>query len=812
MAIFHQNFLEYISEIYSPTKSLFFENLMNDPVLVLAEYFINDEPKKQSSYTFHNKMIQSAKYNYEQKGILGVIDTYFSGHIVNPFVDKELERKIFVLKKGMKALPATKAVIVFKGFGNDLTEDQMKLVYSSYGLSNWQKKKYQHVDFMDINRRVEGLAYLLDQPISSLTDSQYGNINELYLGIRAYNLASEGERVKQIPKGIEKSLFYYYLDNVYKYGMLGLFGKNKSAFRQSRIKPEYESTMVINKIQHPENKEQYYLDYLRYNGVEVKKGSVGKIFKRWNVSGFHSAFISNLERLENFSNIDDLQEVQEERVEITQASDYKRYVDSNFILYLKGIEKYPLHIDAPGLFVLWYYFEKLGIYQLLESLNLTKTDHGYSWIDYLLFTIGRIFYGIPTYNAGCLHEEPSISFFSQLLKPPCLSNFLSGLGSIPESCVFTIQKWIPQRLKELNLAKGKRIILDFNQIDLDVNYENMRQFGKGPSPKKKICYSGFRPHIAWDADTGSLLVAEFRKSSARGTTTIRRYVKDFLEPVFKKLFEEVYIDSEYTGMDVWNFIMDDETGMNSQLIGCLKQNPFVKKHRNKFLMENQEDEKFWKYWNEDHIYSSTTFSIKWDYNKSTGENASLSLNCVIKKNIKSGKYRCFGSSHLCLPEKILVAYSNRWGIENGIKDLIHSYYFDKCPGTENPNLVNVHFLIVTICKSLYRMIQEDAKEFLTNKDGTIKTLQTMRNKLFKQGCGKIIVNKDTIEVYIIPHFSVEQYNYLKNFYDKILKDYNNGLKIIGDFKLKFSLKAPHGSEFKNSGKKSILSLEKFTKN
>ena len=64
---------------------------MNDPVLVLAEYFINDEPKKQSSYTFHNKMIQSAKYNYEQKGILCVIDTYFSGHIVNPFIDKELE-------------------------------------------------------------------------------------------------------------------------------------------------------------------------------------------------------------------------------------------------------------------------------------------------------------------------------------------------------------------------------------------------------------------------------------------------------------------------------------------------------------------------------------------------------------------------------------------------------------------------------------------------------------------------------------------------------------------------------------------------
>ena len=251
---------------------------------------------------------------------------------------------------------------------------------------------------------------------------------------------------------------------------------------------------------------------------------------------------------------------------------------------------------------------------------------------------------------------------------------------ITEKQAFELQKWLVRRLKDLGHIRGRRLAFDFHHIDLDVELDKLRGFGKGPSPKKKVCYNGFRPHIAWDIETGTVIVTEFRKASVRGTGTFSRFVKDFILPVFKGLFETVYIDSEYTGKHVWNFILSPEAGMDAELVACLKQNSFVRKFRDDFLFSQQGDDGFWIYYDDEHVYS----------------------------------------------------YSIRWIIENGIKDLIVSYFLDKCPGT-NPHNVNVHFLTVSFCKQLYRMIQNDLANFVINADDTIKTLQSMRELLFRQG-------------------------------------------------------------------------------
>jgi len=275
------------------------------------------------------------------------------------------------------------------------------------------------------------------------------------------------------------------------------------------------------------------------------------------------------------------------------------------------------------------------------------------------------------------------------------------------------------------------------------------------------------------------------------------------------MFEKVYIDSEYTGRDVWNYILDSESGMGSDLVGCLKQNAFVKKQRDNFIFHNQNSEYFWHYWDDKHVYSNSTFTLKWDYkNQKTKKSNTMRLYCVVKRNINTGKLRCFGSSKNNSPKEILNDYSHRWTIENGIKDLIHSYFLDKCPGTI-PNLVNVHFLIVSICKCLYRMIQRDTEDFIFNPDNTVKTLQKMRGILFKQGSAKIFVKSDTIEINFLNRFSPKLTDNLMNFYNKIN---GYGLKIIGGFKLKFNLLIPHGEEFKNMMRKQILDVRNFQAN
>ncbi len=797
MATLSNKFISYIENIYLSKNEQRFFTFANDPILLLADCCI-DSPANVDN-NFDVRLLENASHLYKTQGIIGVIRSYFDDNLLNTSIDSVLERKIIIMKTGLGELPATKGAILFQGFGEKITKEQVLQVYGSYGLSQKQKRNYSHIDFFDINRRVHGLSSILASDKETIEDT-----NNLYHSIRAYHYENETNKSRHIPRGMKKSLFYYYLNNTYRYGILGLFPKYKSNIRQSKIGSQHEAWMVIDKIQHPKKTEIDYINYLKYNGIEAKRSAVNNIFRKWKVRSYKSAYISDLKRLQIDVKQGDKQEGKQEKV-VSQPQ--IRYVDQNFITYLKALKQNSLHIDAPGLFILWHYIEKLGIFSELERLELSQYKNGHSWMDFFLFTIARIFYGVDTYSAACNIEEPSIGFFASMIKTPCITTFLSRFGEIGEDKLFNLQQWLVKRLQTLGLSSGKQIAFDFNQIDLDVKHKRLRDFGSGPSPKKKICYSGFRPHIAWDADKGTLLVAEFRKSSARGTSTVSRFTNDFLMPVFKGLFEEVFIDSEYTGKNVWNFILDKKNGMGANLVGCLKQNPLVKKELNKFVLENSQTKDFWKFWDATHVYSSKTFEIQWNIvDKESNTSISLKLNCVVKKNTKNGKYRCFGSSHINQAGEILKAYSCRWGIENAIKDLIYSYFFNKCPGVENPILVNTHFFTVTVCKALYRMIQEDMGDDIKNPDGSIKTLKIMRNSLFRQGSAKLKIENQTIEIEFMNSMKQKNTDMLNNLLHKINLS-ESKLEIIGGLNLKFKLPLPLEKVLKNSGTPQTLNSQ-----
>jgi hypothetical protein len=803
MAIIHSYFLDYFCSQLRMTNSI--GPLHGDPIIELVEGYCI--PGKKSDFlphhSFSQDLIEKARAHYIGKGIVGVAHAYFGNQLLNQFVDNTVERKVIVLKKGYPALPATKAAIILKGFGYKLTTDEILKIYASYGLVRNLKDLASSYDFMDINRRIERLACLLEQPSVS---KEVKKIQSRYQSIHSYMWAEKRKKEEAIKNNpLSRSLFFYYWKSFTMYGMLGLIEKGKQLFRNSKLGIEHEAKIVIDKIQNPSRGEKFYIERLRYKGINVDRSAIAKIFAKWEVSSFKSSFISNLIRLDSLPD----KEVDEVEV-VDMRKEIPRYVDMNFIKFLKGLQKEGVFIDAPGLLVLWVYIEELGIHHKLHEMGLANDNKGYCWFDYFLFTIARIFYGIPTYSQACLHEEPSLLFFSHLIQSPCNDSLLNGIGSITQEQVFQLQRWLLARLKELGIIRAERVAYDFHHIDLDVLFSKLRQFGKGPSPKKKVCYNGFRPHIAWDVDTGCLIIAEFRKASARGPSTFKRFVEDFMFPLFKGLFQEVYVDSEYTGKNVWNFVLDSDSGMNAQLTACIKQNAFVKRHRDNFLFEYKEDKSFWCYWDDDHVYSSRTFKLSWEYCLSNiTEPKKLTLHCVVKKNIKTGKLRCFGSSKETISSKeILEDYSCRWIIENGIKDLIISYFLDKCPGTD-PHHVNVHFLMVSICRYLYRMIQADVGSLMINNNGSVKSLHTMREYLFKQGCSKVNISKDTIHVYFQNSFSPKLTKQLNTFYNVIHKKIEGGLKILGGLKLEFHLRPPYGDEHKNAFKKLPFSVTRI---
>ena len=686
MAIMHSEFLDYVVTLLRSSITSTILPFHYDPLLQLAQRCMKTT-EGESSFPFcdfSETLTDGAKKEIARIGILGAASAYFRNPILIQGVEPKLERMVIALKRGYPRLPSTKMSTIIQGFGYTLESSDILSIYASYGLAKKIKDIAEQYDFVDLNRRADRLSALLKGASSEETQK----VHRRYLAIRSYVFSSSRKKNKAIDdSGLGRGLFFYYWKSFKQYGLLGLVDRGKKVFRESKIGLANEAKMVVDKLQHSDRKTSHYIEQLKHKGIKAERSTVSRIFARWSTNQYKSVFVSNLERLEREPEAEDLLPRYDALVQVPI-----RMVDANILHVLAGMDENGMYVSAPGIFTLWAYLEELEILPVLDSMGLTGGDRGYNWFDHLLLNIGRIFYGIPCHSRTCKHEESTLALFCHLVSLPCNDTFLKGLASISPDQVFGLQKWLIKRSHELGLINGKRLAFDFHQIDLDVEMDRLRQFGKGPSPKKNVCYNGFRPHIVWDLDTGNLVVAEFRKSSARGTTTVKRFVGDFLLKPFKKLFHEIYLDSEYTGKDVWNFILGKEVGMGAELVACIKQNPMVRKARDAFLLKNGNQKNFWVYYDDEHVYSAKTFPLSWEYRnpKSCDENT-LTLDCVVKKNVRNGKLRCFGTSKTgTASDSILSDYSCRWAIENGIKDLIHSYFMDKCPGT-SPHLVNVHF-------------------------------------------------------------------------------------------------------------------------
>lgn len=802
MAVFKRKFLTYILDVLNGALNSRNPAYTSDRLFVLAETCRGYSTDFATIPPVSEKERNDAIIAFRQGGIVGLIRAYFDQCFIDQIVDEETERQIVVLKKGFQRMPATTCATIMEGFEKVISEGDVLQTYASHGMARGMKELYSEYDFVEINRRAQEFARLADG------GSRAEEFVKRYDAMHNYIQSSSGKQEMAIrASGFKRSMFFHYWKRFCRYGLLGLADSGPELFRSGKIGMENEARIVIGKLQHPNKGVSCFVNYLATKKIKVYPSSISMIFKRWDIDSFKSKFIDNLKRLETGF------EEEDGDWQTATFSNPVRFVDGFYPSQLQGMAKYGIPTDAPGLFVLWAYLEKLNIFPTLHAMGLTMlpdgNQKGYSWFDLLMLNIARIFYGIDNYSAACEHQEPSLPFFAGLIKTPCNDTLLDGLeGKITERQTFKLRQWLIKRAIELNLINMRKTALDFHQIDMDVIFDRIRKFGKGPSPRKKICYNGFRPHIAWDIETGCLIAAEFRKSSARGTSTAIPFIKDYLIQELTDCFETIYIDSEYTGKNLWQFILDKEE-MGAALTACLKQNAFVKKNRDIFLQTHETDDGFWLYYDDTHVYSAKTFNLQWQVTRN-GIVVDFNLKCVVKKNIENGNLRCFGSSKTELESKeILLDYSNRWIIENGIKDLIASYYMDNCPGTR-PHLADVHFLIISICRMLYKMISDDLGDKCKNPDGTVKTLSRMRDTLVRQGAGKVYFKDSTFEIEFMNAFNIPMTKMLNELFSKISQEYANGLSILGGAKLCFKLRVPHGDEYRNCLEKVPLAVgEKF---
>ena len=720
---------------------------------------------------------------FSRSGVAGLIG--LESECLTEELSSEAERMVFVLKEARPWIPATKMRIILQGFNYDIPLGLMRHLYASYG---WARgtKPYQAVDFRSLNLKVMQLCELQCRSIARdsflLEDDHLQSLLEVFrtLHIRGASKRYAGSRVS----------FGQHKQDFLSLGLLGLVDRARPAFRNSKVGFSEEGRLILSKIQHPNRGQAHYQRILQSKTIEVDPSCVTKIFTRWKVSDFQSRFTGDLRRL-----LAPEAEATREETSAPLPLAAALRLDRGFLSFLKQLKSEPVALANPGIFLCLPCLNRLRIFDKAASLFSVDPDRGYSWFSLLLLSLGRVLQGLSSVSKACRTHELSLPLMAGLVEMPCRDSLLNGLAVISEAELLSLRRYLTQATAEQGLIKAQRVAFDFHMREFTSDDAQLKRIGKAPSPRRKICFPGFRPHLAWDVDTGLPISLEFRNGSARATTTIGRFIRELLtDTLGEHGIEHVYLDSEYTGQSVWQFVVDSQQGLGADLTMCIKQNPKVKQYIKTFL----ESKPTWLFYDEEHTYTEQTFTIPIRH-------TDKAFSCLLNRKESTGALRCFGSTVASLDSRaILSEYGSRWIIENGIKDLVVNYFFDNNPGID-PHRINVHYFVVTLARSLYEMLCRDYHE-AQNPDGSKKTIGTLRSE-FMMGANAVLHReKDQLVLTWKDPYPEQQHQSIKALLDKLNESSSRPLPFLGGLKIRFEIAPPRPKALRNQFERQSLEI------
>lgn len=741
---------------------------MEYPETVISKFGITE-------YEFRKS--RSAFFRHGTAGLVGLD----SKKIIEDF-PTEVERMIFVLKSARPWIPATKMTTLLKGFNHDFPVRLVRHLYASYG---WAlgTKPYTNIDFGSLNLKTVMLARLRE---TRLGRNDFFNVNDkLQTLLEVFRTLDERGVTKRYPGS--RVSFEQHKRNFLSIGLLGLADRARPPFRNSKLGFAEEGRIILSKIQNPDKKERHWLGILKSKKIRVAPTCLTNIFKRWDTENFQSRFVGDIARLLQEESADE-----PAPPDLMSAGEPMR-LDRGFVAFFESLKDRRVPLSNPGIFIFLHYLNRLKIYERAAALTDIDPAEGYSWFSFLLLNLGRIFRGISSVSKACRTSEISLPAAAGLVAMPCNDSVLNGLAEIGDTALLQLRQYLTKAAKSNDLIKGGKIAFDFKMRDFTGDDVALKNLGKGPSPKRKICFPGFRPHIAWDAETGAPISIEFRNGRARATTTIKRFVRELLkDSLGTRAVEHVYLDSEYTAEHVWKYVVDPENGLGADLTMCIKRNKKVKKKIDSFLETNPT----WVWFDDEHTHAEQTFDIPIGGSDKT-------LRCVLKRNEKNGSMRCFGST---VPHydsiTILKEHKTRWKMENGIKDLVQNYYFDHVPGID-PHRINVHYFVVTLARILYEMFSGEYAD-ICNSDNTVKMLDTLRPE-FITGTNALMTRKnDTLVIKWTDAFPEKRHRALKSLFDRLNENCDNGLPFLGGIKIRYEIGEPRPESLRNRCKRDFV--------
>lgn len=528
--------------------------------------------------------------------------------------------------------------------------------------------------------------------------------------------AKVGETVRRY--GISRPTFYKYLHRFRRYGPWGLIDWLQAGRGRDKASEELEIRIIEEKVEHP----RLSLDELisRLN-LKCSRTVVYEVLRFWGLleKGRPPVKLRGFWSEEEPQRPAVLWRTAKEAAEAGQIQ-IPQKLNAHFEHLLDRLRTRPLAVCEPGPIVLAQFVDDLGVTEALCVHGPGRPEGG-EITNLVLLNVFRILAGYET--VGYLRDsaDRSVAIAAGVGAYPGKTALYEGFSDLKFEHLQALRNDVCARARDLGLIRGERIAQDFHFKEFYGHRPEDEEIGVGPSSSGDLC-PGFRPHVVWDLDSDVLVNIAF----SNGATRAGHIVRDFCERNVYSILDraairEIYMDSEFTSFPLINYFVVDEFS-TTDVIMCLKRNKRVD-----LLAKEVIEEGMWEDYSEDFEIAGKRFTLP---------TLRKPLHLVVKRNKTTKDLRCFGTTCPGLENKeVILRYRLRWPIENGLKDLIHSYFIDHILG-KDPERIETNFYCVQVARLAYEnFLQSLDEKYVRDSAGSKKTLSTFRRLLFgRQNC------------------------------------------------------------------------------
>jgi hypothetical protein len=263
-------------------------------------------------------------------------------------------------------------------------------------------------------------------------------------------------------------------------------------------------------------------------------------------------------------------------------------INRHFELVSEKMRRRPIHVCNPGPLILAPFVNDLGIVQALESFG-PERGRGEEMTNPALLNIFRILGGYRRISHLRDGSDKSVAFASGVGAYGSNSKYYRDSGCYPFEELYQLRLDLAARGRELGLTKGVSVATDFHFKTFTGGDASDKNIRKGPD-KKGDLVPGFRPHVAWDVDTNTILTLTYFNGNIRGTKILEDFCERNIFPIFdREAIRELYVDSEYTKEKLLG-VFKTTLCPGGDIFICLKKNKRVLK----IIEPALRNEKNWK--------------------------------------------------------------------------------------------------------------------------------------------------------------------------------------------------------------------------